>query len=256
MALIDIKEVSKWYGKEVRALNNVNFRIESGSIFGLLGPNGAGKTTLIKILAGLITDFTGKININDISLPSRKIADMLGYMPQNYALYMELSVKENLDFFGGIYGMKNKSIRKKQIDKLLNILGLESKRDTVLNHLSGGMKQRVSLGCALVHNPKILLLDEPTIGLDPKLRLEFWNYFKELAESGSTILITTHVFDEAKYCSNLAFIKNGNLIAKGTKEEILKETGKEEVEQAYLYYMNHNVDYSNNNNDIKQGVYK
>jgi ABC-2 type transport system ATP-binding protein len=234
---INIKSLTKWYGKKIRAIHNITFDIKEGAIFGLLGPSGSGKTTLIKVLSGLIKDFKGQVMINGIRLPSRKTSSLIGYMPQTYALYMELSVKENLDFFASINGMHSKKERYYRIDELLGILQLTDKKNTPVEELSGGMKQRVSLGSALIHKPKLLLLDEPTIGLDPRLRLQFWDYFKKLAGEGTTILVTTHIFGEAKSCSHIAFLKLGELIACDELDHILKEADSKDLEEAFLFYM-------------------
>ncbi len=234
---INIKSLTKWYGKKIRAINNINFDIREGAIFGLLGPSGSGKTTLIKVLAGLITNFKGQVTINGIKLPSRKTSSLIGYMPQTYALYMELSVKENLDFFASINGMHSRKERSTRIDELLNILHLTDKKNAPVEELSGGMKQRVSLGNALIHKPKLLLLDEPTIGLDPRLRLQFWDYFKKLADEGTTILVTTHIFGEAKSCSHIAFLRTGELIACDEIDNLLRKAGTQDIEKAFLYYI-------------------
>lgn len=231
---IELKQLCKTYSPAVLALQAVDLQIEPGSLVGVLGPNGSGKTTMIKILAGLIQSFQGEAFINGIRLPNRKCAALLGYMPQQTALYLELSVSENLDFFGAINGIRSGSKRKARVDELLSILGLEEKRNTPAENLSGGMRQRLSLGCALMHEPRILLLDEPTVGLDPELRLSFWRYFKELAASGAAILICTHAFDEAKHCSHLAFLKSGRLIRYGSTEDLGAASQSGDWEAIYL----------------------
>jgi ABC-2 type transport system ATP-binding protein len=200
----------------------------------MLGPNGSGKTTTVKILSGLIQSFQGEAFIDGVRLPSRKCASALGYMPQQTALYLELSVFENLDFFGAINGMRSARERRKRMDGLLSILDLDGKKKIAAGNLSGGMRQRLSLGCALMHAPRILLLDEPTVGLDPELRLAFWAYFKTLAAAGATIVICTHAFDEAKHCSHLAFLKSGRLLRYGAAAELCAEGGEGDWEAVYM----------------------
>jgi ABC-2 type transport system ATP-binding protein len=233
---IELKGVSKRYPPSVQALDHLDLAVEGGSLVGLLGPNGSGKTTTVKILCGLIRSFEGSAVLGGVKLPSRKEAGLLGYMPQLNALYSELSVYENLDFFASINGIRSSAMRKKRIDEVLALLDLAEKRKAPVESCSGGMRQRVSLGCALIHRPKILLLDEPTVGLDPELRLAFWSYFKAEAASGTTIVICTHAFDEVKHCSHLAFMKGGRLLRYGSVSELSAETGSDDWE---LIYMSH-----------------
>jgi ABC-2 type transport system ATP-binding protein len=234
---IQLKGLCKTYPRGVQALRDVSFSIPSGSIFGLLGPNGSGKTTLVKVLAGIIRDFTGEAWIDGTRLPSRRLSELLGYMPQSCALYNDLTVRENLDFFGAVSGLRDAKERRRRIDDLCDLLELRDKADEVISVLSGGMRQRASLGCALLHRPRLLLLDEPTIGLDPRLRRQFWEYFRAEAASGSTILITTHVFDEAKFCRSLALLRSGALVASGPADELMREARTDDFEQVYLHYM-------------------
>jgi ABC-2 type transport system ATP-binding protein len=231
---IELREITKHYPPSVLALDSVDLRIEHGTLLGLLGPNGSGKSTTVKILSGLIRSFRGEARIDGMRLPERKCARLLGYMPQQVALYFELSVLENLDFFGSINGIRSAEERRKRIDEVLAILGLSEKKKTVVENLSGGMRQRVSLGCALIHHPRILLLDEPTVGLDPELWMVFWSYFKELAATGTTIVICTHAFDEVKHCSHLAFLKSGRLLRFGPTAELKAEAGSEDWEAIYM----------------------
>jgi ABC-2 type transport system ATP-binding protein len=231
---IELKGLTKTYPHGVHALQSIDLDIAPGSLVGVLGPNGSGKSTTVKILAGLIQSFQGEAYIEGIGLPSRAYAGFLGYMPQQTALYLELSVFQNLDFFGSINGIRSGKARRKRIDEVLRLLDLEEKRNAVAENLSGGMRQRLSLGCALMHEPRILLLDEPTVGLDPELRLAFWGYFKRLAASGATILICTHAFDEAKHCSHLAFLKSGRLLRYGTAAELAGGAQNGDWEAVYM----------------------
>ena len=212
-------------------------RHSRGSLVGLLGPNGSGKSTTVKILCGLIRTFGGEARIEGTKLPDRRCARLLGYMPQQNALYTELSVFENLDFYASINGVRPAAERNRRIDEMLGLLDLSGKRREVVATLSGGMRQRVSLAAALLHRPPILLLDEPTVGLDPELRLEFWAYFKRLASGGATIVICTHAFDEVKHCSHLAFLKTGRLVAFGTTEELRVGAGSDDWEAVYLAHV-------------------
>jgi ABC-2 type transport system ATP-binding protein len=231
---IELSGLTKVYRPDIRALDGIDLRIEAGSLVGLLGPNGSGKTTTVKILSGLIRSFEGEASLLGIDLPDRKAASLLGYMPQQNALYGELSVNENLDFFASINGMRSGTERKKRIDELLSLLDLSEKKYSTVDSLSGGMRQRVSLGCALIHRPRVLLLDEPTVGLDPELRLAFWSYFKTEAGRGTTILICTHAFDEVKHCSHLAFLRSGKLLRYGAVAELKAGAGTEDWENIYM----------------------
>ncbi len=236
-AAIELKGLTKTFPHAVRALDGVDLAIARGSLVGLLGPNGSGKSTTVKILCGLIRRFEGEARIEDVKLPDRRCARLLGYMPQQTALYAELSVFENLDFYASINGVRPQSERDRRIDEMLGLLDLCGKKREVVETLSGGMRQRVSLAAALLHRPAILLLDEPTVGLDPELRLEFWAYFKRLAAAGSTIVICTHAFDEVKHCSHLAFLKTGRLVGFGAMEALRAAAGSDDWEAVYLAHV-------------------
>jgi ABC-2 type transport system ATP-binding protein len=232
--VIELHGVTKRYPPSVVALDSIDLAIERGSLVGLLGPNGSGKTTTVKILSGLLRTFQGEAKIEGMRLPERKCAKLLGYMPQQTALYSELSVYENLDFYGAINGIRSGAERRKRIDEILAVLDLREKKKATVESLSGGMRQRVSLGCAIIHRPRILLLDEPTVGLDPELRMAFWAYFKELAASGATIVICTHAFDEVKHCSHLGFLKSGRLLRYGSLAELGAGSGTVDWEAIYM----------------------
>jgi ABC-2 type transport system ATP-binding protein len=234
---IELKSLTKTFPHGVRALDGVDLAIPRGSLVGLLGPNGSGKSTTVKILCGLIRTFEGEARIEGVRLPDRRCAPRLGYMPQQTALYTELSVLENLDFYASVNGVRAAAERRRRIDEILGLLDLREKRREVVAALSGGMRQRVSLAAALLHRPPILLLDEPTVGLDPELRLQFWAYFKRLAADGATIVICTHAFDEAKHCSHLAFLKTGRLVGFGTVEALRAEAGSDDWEAVYLAHV-------------------
>jgi ABC-2 type transport system ATP-binding protein len=236
-ATIELRAVTKTYPHSIRALDAVDLAISRGSLVGLLGPNGSGKSTTVRILCGLIRTFAGEARIEGMRLPSRRCARLLGYMPQQTALYPELSVFENLDFYAAINGVRPAAERLRRIDEMLAILDLAARKRDVVETLSGGMRQRVSLAAALLHRPPILLLDEPTVGLDPELRLGFWAYFKRLAAAGSTIVICTHAFDEAKHCSHLAFLRAGRLLRFGSTDELRAEAGSEDWEAVYMAHV-------------------
>ncbi len=234
---IELKRVTKTYPHGVRALDGIDLAIPRGSLYGLLGPNGSGKSTTVKILCGLVRTFQGEARVDGVRLPDRGVARRLGYMPQQTALYTDLSVYENLDFYASINGVRPSAERRRRIDDLLGLLDLAAKKREPVEALSGGMRQRVSLAAALLHRPPILLLDEPTVGLDPELRLAFWRYFKRLAAGGATIVICTHAFDEVKHCSHLAFLKTGRLAGFGTVEALRAGAGADDWEAVYLAHV-------------------
>ena len=230
--VIQTSSLTKKFGN-FTAIDNLNLNIRKGEIYGLLGPNGAGKTTTIRLLCGLIKYGSGESFILGKKTPNNDIAAYIGYMPQETALYEGLSVKQNMEFYGEIFGLKKVRI-KERIDDLLKFIDLERWKEELVGNLSGGMKHRVSLACTLIHEPKVLFLDEPTVGVDPELRVSFWNYFNSLKENGITILITTHYMDEARHCDRIGFMKSGRLIAEGEPDEILKTSDTNSLEDAFL----------------------
>ena len=235
---VDIKGVTFNYGR-LKALDNLSLQIPRGASFGLLGPNGAGKTTLIRMLAGLLTPHSGSVTILG-KTPSRRTALLTGYMPQLHSLYNELSIQQNVSFFASIYGLKGKE-KQTRIEAIIRLVELWDRRKDSVQNLSGGMRQRVSLACAIVHNPPLLLLDEPTVGLDPELRASFWEYFARLTHEGATLVISSHTMDDAAHCDELAFIRSGRVIARGTPEELRAGAGSPgaTLEDAFLYYIRH-----------------
>lgn len=208
----------------VKALRGVDFKVKTGENYCLLGPNGSGKTTLLRCILGLL-EADGYINVLGHEIPKDRenIASEIGYMPQDLSLYPDLSVKETMHFFGRIFGLTNKQDRIESIKGLSDIFFLRQWQNTRVDNLSGGMKRRLSLACTLIHNPKLLILDEPTVGVDPNLRLSFWDYFKDLNEKGTTIITTTHVMDEAEKSRLIGFLRAGKLIAEGTYQELRKK---------------------------------
>jgi ABC-2 type transport system ATP-binding protein len=224
--VIEVAGLTKRYGR-IDALRSVTLSVGEGEIFGLLGPNGAGKTTLIRSLTGSTRPTAGVVKVcgHDPVRDGKRVRRDIGYMPQAPALYEDLSPRDNIRFFGQAHNVKDIEQRITQLLEFSKLLSRE--RDPVYT-FSGGMKQRVSLACALVHQPRVLLLDEPTAGVDPRLRAEFWKYFRELARGGATLLISTHQMDEALFCDRLAILFQGSLLACDTPRHLLRR-GKTKI---------------------------
>lgn len=232
--IVSIKNVSKKFGKQ-EVLKNINLEIKPGEIFGLLGPSGAGKTTLVKQLVGLELPSSGENLIFGKKVPSLQLIEKIGYMAQSDALYTELSAKENLEFFAALFGLGG-ARRKQRILEVMEFVDLSDHLNKLVTNYSGGMKRRLSLAAALLHEPELLILDEPTVGIDPVLRQSIWEGFYDLKAAGKTLIITTHVMDEAEKCDRLGLIRDGRLIAVGTPEQLKNETGTSTVEAAFLAY--------------------
>ena len=234
---VEVDKVSFNYNN-LKALDQLSLQVPRGMSFGLLGPNGAGKTTLIRLLVGLLRPRAGSIRILG-QTPSRKIAHLIGYMPQLHSLYSELSVIQNVDFFAQIYRLSNRTERTQRVEEAIRLVDMWARRNDAVLKLSGGMKQRVSLACAIVHNPPLLFLDEPTVGLDPELRVTFWEYFAALTKQGATLIISSHTMDDAAHCDCLAFMRNGRVIARGTPSDLRQATGGPEatLEDAFLHFV-------------------
>lgn len=220
-------------------LKNLNLQINSGEILGFLGPSGSGKTTLVKAIIGMKTLSRGKIQVFGHTMPSLKVIPKIGYMSQSDALYNDLTAMDNLLFFGELYDIKGK-VAKERAMELLTLVNLEPDYKKPVKNFSGGMKRRLSLAIALMHNPELLILDEPTVGIDPVLRKKFWDEFLRIQKAGGTIIITTHVMDEAYKCGKLCLLREGEIIAKGSPEEIITNSGKSDIENAFLYYSESN----------------
>ncbi|MGD0818995.1 MAG: ABC transporter ATP-binding protein [Methanomassiliicoccales archaeon] len=232
---IDIEGLVKRFG-DIVAVDNVSMRVDRGEIFGLLGPNGSGKTTLIHCLMGIYR-FDGSVKVLGHPIPLNKLAARrkIGFMPQEIAIYNDLSPLENALFYGRIYGMEDESIRKR-FDDLSHLLRLEEKRDRTTRTLSGGQKRRVSLGIALLTDPDLIILDEPTVGVDPLLRREFWKYFEELRSQGKTLLITTHITDEALRVDRVGMMLRGKLIVTGPPKELMASNHVDSLEDLFIHY--------------------
>jgi ABC-2 type transport system ATP-binding protein len=224
---VDVEDVSKSFGG-LKALNGVTLRVRQGEIYGLLGPNGAGKTTLIRAICGLVEAHAGTVTVLGQRMPNVPVLRHIGYMTQQAALYPALSVEENVEFFAAINGAES------GVKDALELVQLYERRGSVVSTLSGGMRQRCSLACALVHKPELLLLDEPTAGIDPQLRVQFWEYFRQMAAAGTTIIVSSHVMDEADRTQRLGLIQYGRVLAEGTPAEIRTQGGSQNLEEAFL----------------------
>ncbi len=233
-APIALDAVTKDFGA-IRALDGVTFRVEQGETFGLIGPNGSGKTTLIRLLLGLGRPTSGTVRVLGEPMPNRRVARQIGYMTQASALYGELSVRENLAFFGSLYGLGGRTLQAR-IDETLALVDLTDRTGALVNTLSGGMRQRVSMAAALVHRPRLLFLDEPTVGIDPELREAFWDYFASLNAGGVTILVSTHILDEAARCHRLALLRFGTLLAVDSPDDLRRESNEQDFNKAFLYF--------------------
>src|SRR5436305_3237936 len=232
--MVVVEQLVKQFGK-LRAVNNLNMTIFTGETYGLIGPNGSGKTTLIRALVGLVRPTSGTIRIMGERMPSARVSPHLGYMTQLSALYLDLTAKENMQFFCNIYGLHGNE-QSRRIQEILERVDLADRANDVVGNFSGGMKQRLSLACALVHYPRLAVLDEPTVGVDPELRRSFWDYFAHLNKEGVTIIVSTHHLDEASRCTRLGLMRSGVLLAQDSPQELLRQSGQENMEDAFLYY--------------------
>ncbi|HVD02176.1 MAG TPA: ABC transporter ATP-binding protein [Candidatus Dormibacteraeota bacterium] len=228
-AVVSIAAVSKSFGR-LKALDEVYLEVRPGEIYGLLGPNGSGKTTLIRMLVGLILPDLGTVTVLGTRMPEIGILGRIGYMTQAAALYPDLSVLENVRFFAAICGAEA------GVEESLRFVELWDRRDSPILDLSGGMRQRASLACAIVHKPSLLLLDEPTVGIDPQLRVQFWDSFREMTRHGVSIVVSSHVMDEAERCDRLGMMLFGKLLAEGSVAELKQKTGAANLEQAFLTF--------------------
>lgn len=234
---IKVENLTKKFGN-FTAVNNISFSIPPGTIFGFLGPNGSGKSTTIRILCGVLSPSSGKALVmgRDVSKETEAVKQSLGYMSQRFGLYEDLTVEENLDFYAGVYGLSKNttSERKKELIAMANLTGKEK---SLAGTLSGGWKQRLALGCALIHKPKLLILDEPTAGVDPVSRRVFWEIIHALAGQGITILVTTHYMDEAESCDKVGFILNGDLINIASPQPLIEQEGAKNLEDIFIKYV-------------------
>jgi ABC-2 type transport system ATP-binding protein len=218
---------------DLKAIQELDLEVEKGRIYGFLGPNGSGKTTAIRMLTGLLKPSAGEVEVLGLKLPraAEKLRRKIGYMTQKFSLYNDLTVNENLQFVGKIYGLSRR-VRKKRIDELLQIYGLEQQQNQFAGDMSGGQRQRLGLSAAVLHQPELLFLDEPTSAVDPENRREFWEQLFDLSDSGTSILVSTHYMDEAERCHKLAILETGIKRADGSPEELMRQIGAHVVEIA------------------------
>jgi ABC-2 type transport system ATP-binding protein len=216
----------------VRAVDGVSFDLAPGRIYGLLGPNGSGKTTLIRLLTGLARATSGQAEVLGVRMPSRAVLARIGYMTQSDGIYPTLRVIDNARFFAAAYGVRDGDA----VMEALATVQLADRAQATAMDLSGGQRRRLSLACALVHKPAVLFLDEPTVGVDPLLRVQFWQHFRTLAGAGTTIIVSSHVMDEADRCDELLFMRTGSVIARGSGTELRERAGTHDLEQAFLRF--------------------
>lgn len=234
---IACQNLTKDFGKR-RVVDRVTLSVPKGSIFGFLGPNGSGKSTTIRMLCGLLTPTSGSGQVlgYDILKESETIKQHIGYMSQKFSLYEDLTVAENLDFYAGIYGLSRRQAASRKRE-LIELAGLGGREDQLAGTLSGGWKQRLALSCALLHRPELLILDEPTAGVDPVSRRVFWDIIRQMAKEGITILVSTHYMDEAAACDRIGFIFYGRLLAVGTPRELMQRLGKDNLDDVFIHFV-------------------
>ena len=224
---VEIEAVVKAFGR-LQALAGVSLSVPEGEVYGLLGPNGSGKTTLIRLIVGLLAADSGSVRTLGRVMPDVGVLQRIGYMTQAAALYPDLSVEENVKFFAAVNDAEE------GVADALRLVELYDRRDSVVGELSGGLRQRCSLACAVVHRPRLLLLDEPTVGIDPLLRVQFWEQFNRMAADGTTILVSSHVMDEAERCQRLGLLRFGKLLAEGSVAELKARAGADTLEGAFV----------------------
>lgn len=232
--VITVNHVDRAFGSKI-VLKDITLQVDQAETFGILGPSGSGKTTLVKLLTGIDEVTSGEVTVLGVRMPKLAMLQQIGYMAQSDALYTELSAKENLEFFASLYGLKGGN-RTRRIGDVMELVNLQDHLRKRVDQYSGGMKRRLSLAIALLHEPPLLILDEPTVGIDPVLRQSIWKELKALNRKGTTIVLTTHVMDEAEKCDRLAMIREGVLLAVDTPAGLLQATGSATIEEAFLYY--------------------
>ncbi|AJY75494.1 ABC transporter ATP-binding protein [Paenibacillus beijingensis] len=230
--VVELDRIVRRFGGRA-VLDGISLRVERGELFGLLGPSGSGKTTLVKVMTGIDKADEGSVHMLGEPMPKLSMLQRFGYMAQSDALYGELTAKENLVFFASLYGLKG-ARRSERIHDSMAVVGLLDHLNKPVGAYSGGMKRRLSLAISLLHEPQLLVLDEPTVGIDPVLRQSIWKELAKMREGGTTIILTTHVMDEADKCDRLALIKDGKLTAVGSPAALKAETGSETIEEAFI----------------------
>jgi len=232
--VVNVEDLTRRFGDFV-AVDRVSLTVERGEVFGFLGANGAGKTTLIRMLCGLLRPTSGKAEVLglDVYRQAEAVKQQIGYMSQRFSLYLDLTVAENMEFYAGIYGLSRQEIQYRR-QEIMKTFGLEAFANQLTGDLPLGFKQRVALACALLHDPPLLFLDEPTSGVDPRARRDFWDQIHSLARRGKTIFVTTHYMEEAEYCTRISIMDAGKIIALGTPGELKTRMGKETIQEVFM----------------------
>jgi len=238
---VEIDGLTRRFGK-FTAVDNVSFKVKKGEIFGFLGANGAGKTTLIRMLCGILAPSDGQASVAGFNVrnQSEEIKKNIGYMSQRFSLYEDLTIEENINFYGGIYGLSPELLQERK-SNLLDQVGLTDFTKRLTRDLPLGFKQRLALGCSLLHDPSILFLDEPTSGVDPKARRNFWDLIYETSESGKTIFVTTHFMDESEYCHRVSIMHDGKLIALDQPLQLKKEYNKSSMQDVFIHIVKEEI---------------
>jgi ABC-2 type transport system ATP-binding protein len=232
--VIEVRNLSKVFGK-FTAVDHISFDVKKGEIFGFLGANGAGKTTAIKMLTGILSSSSGEATVAgfDINKNRNKLKENIGYMSQKFSLYEDLTLKENIAFYGGIYGLSKTQIKEKTA-QMVNELGLENIEDTLIAEIPLGWKQKIAFSVAILHKPKIVFLDEPTSGVDPITRRQFWSLIYKAAADGITVFVTTHYMDEAEYCDRISMMVEGRIEALGSLQELLTKYDSQNMDEVFI----------------------
>lgn len=232
--VIEVKNLTKQFGS-FKAVNDISFEVKAGEIFGFLGANGAGKTTAIKMLTGILSSSSGEASVAgyNINTQRNKLKENIGYMSQRFSLYEDLTLKENVRFYGGIYGLSNQQIKQKTEEMIVN-LDLGNIQNTLISEIPLGWKQKIAFSVSILHHPKIVFLDEPTSGVDPITRRQFWNLIYKAAEDGITVFVTTHYMDEAEYCDRISMMVEGRIEAMGTLDELLTKYESKNMDEVFI----------------------
>lgn len=249
---IECQNLGKRFGNYT-AVQDVSFKLPAGSILGFVGPNGAGKTTVIRMLCGVLLPSEGRASVlgYDVLTQSEEIKQRIGYMSQKFSLYEDLTVAENLDFYAGIYSLRGQGAKERKIEVIAR-MNIEDRLGQLVGSLSGGWKQRVALACALLHSPRLIVLDEPTAGVDPVSRRVFWNVIRQLSQEGITVLVSTHYMDEAESCDYLGFVFYGRLIAFGSPAEMKARESKANLDDLFIHYVEHEAPDDPRNQALRQ----
>jgi len=232
--VIEVKNLTKQFGS-FKAVNDISFNVKAGEIFGFLGANGAGKTTAIKMLTGILSSSSGNASVAGYNINTQrdKLKKNIGYMSQKFSLYEDLTLKENVRFYGGIYGLSNNQIKQKT-DEMIENLDLGNIQDTLIADIPLGWKQKIAFSVSVLHHPKIVFLDEPTSGVDPITRRQFWNLIYKAAEDGITVFVTTHYMDEAEYCDRISMMVEGRIGAMGSLNELLTKYKSKNMDEVFI----------------------